>query len=169
LLGFLEVVSYLVNFFDQSWILDLPGFVILFLEQLCLLLVQDSLAVCVLELSALSEQESFLETGSALLSLVLELAVQSVVDHVALMHGKLTCHFHQVADSLVKVGELRNFCLLEHCFLQVIEFCAKTEILVGKSLGSCFDGLASFRDLSIDTLVVVVESLEAVTEQLGHI
>jgi hypothetical protein len=144
LLGFFKVVSNLVNFFDKCWILNLPSFIILFLEQLCLLLIKDSLTVCVLELSSLSKQECFLETGSTLLSLVLELAVQSVVDHVALMDGKLTGHLYQVADSLVEVGELRNFCLLEHCFLQVIEFCTKTEILVGKSLGSCFDSLASF-------------------------
>ena len=102
------------------------------------------MAVDVFELCSLSKQECFLETGSALLSLVLELAVQSVVDHVALMDGELTSHFYEVADSLVEVGELRNFCLLEDSFLQVVEFCAKTEIFMGEPLRSCFDSFASF-------------------------
>lgn len=102
------------------------------------------MAVCVFELGSLSEQECFLEAGSALLSLVLELTVQSVVDHVSLMDGELTSHFDEVADSLVEVGELRNFCLLKDGFLQVVQFCAKTEILVGKPLGSRFDSFASF-------------------------
>jgi len=124
--------------------LNLPCFIVLFFEQLCLLLVKDSLAVCVFQLGSLSEQECLLEAGSALLSLVLELTVQSVVDHVALMHRKLTSHLYEVADSLVKVSELRNFCLLKDGFLQVVQFSAKTEILVGKPLGSCFDSLASF-------------------------
>ena len=144
LFSLFEVISHLVNFFDKSWVLNLPGFVILLFEQLCLLLVKDSLAVCVFELSSLSEQECFLEAGSALLSLVLELTVQSVVDHVALMDRKLTGHFYKVADSLVKVSELRNLCLLKDGFLQVVQFCAKTEILVGKPLGSRFDSFASF-------------------------
>ena len=100
--------------------MNLPCFVVLFFEQLCLLLVKDSLAVCVFELCSLSKQECFLEAGSALLSLVLELTVQSVVDHVALMDRKLTSHFYEVADSLVKVSELRNFCLLKDGFLQVV-------------------------------------------------
>ena len=169
LLRLLEVISHLVNYFDQSWVLDLPLFVILFLEQLCFLLVKDSLAVCVFELGSLSEQECFLETGSALFSLVLELAVQSVVDHVSLMDGELTSHFYEVADSLVEVGELRNFCLLKDGFLQVVEFCAETEILMGKPLRSCFDSFASFRNLSINSLVVVVESFKAIAEHLGHI
>lgn len=144
LFGLFEVISHLVDFFDKSWVLNLPLFVILFLEQLCFLLVKDSLAVYVFQLCSLSKQECFLEAGSALLSLVLELTVQRVVDHVALMHGELTSHFYEVADSLVEVGELRNFCLLKDGFLQVVEFCAKTEILMGKPLGSCFDGFASF-------------------------
>jgi len=144
LFGFFEVISDLVDFFDESWVLNLPLFIVLFLEQLCFLLVKDSLAVYVFELCSLSKQECFLEAGSALLSLVLELAVQSVVDHVALMDGELTSHFYEVADSLVEVGELRNFCLLKDGFLQVVEFCAKTEILMGKPLRSCFDSFASF-------------------------
>lgn len=149
--------------------MNLPCFVVLFFEQLRFLLVEDSLAICVFELCSLSKQECFLEAGSALLSLVLELTVQSVVDHVALMNGKLTCHFYKVADSLVKVSELRNFCLLEDGFLQVIELSTETEILVGKPLGSCFDSFASFGNLSINSLVVGVESLKPITEQLGHI
>lgn len=144
LFGLLKVVPDLVDFFDESWVLDLPLFIVLFLEQLCFLLVKDSLAVHVFQLCSLGEQECFLEAGSALFSLVLELAVQSVVDHVALMDGELTSHFYEVADSLVEVGELRNFCLLKDGFLQVVEFCAETEILMGKPLGSCFDSFASF-------------------------
>lgn len=85
------------------------------------------------------------------------------------MDRKLTGHFYEVADSLVKVSELRNLSLLKDGFLQVVQFCAKTEILVGKPLGRCFDGFASFRNLSINTLVVVIESLKAITEQLGHV
>jgi hypothetical protein len=169
LFSLFKVISHFVNFFDKSWILNLPCFIILFFEKLCLLLVKDSLAVCVFELGSLSKQECFLEAGSALLSLVLELTVQSVVDHVALMDRKLTGHFYEVADSLVKVSELRNLSLLKDGFLQVVQFCAKTEILVGKPLGRCFDGFASFRNLSINTLVVVIESLKAITEQLGHV
>ena len=85
------------------------------------------------------------------------------------MNGKLTSHFYEVADPLVKVSELRNFCLLKDGFLQVIEFSAQTKILVGKPLGSCFDSFASFGNLSINSLVVVIESLKPITEQLGHI
>lgn len=139
-----EVISHFVDFFDKCWILNLPLFVVLFLEQLRFLLVKDSLAVCVFELSSLSKQECFLEAGSALLSLVLELAVQAMVDHVALMDSELTGHFYQVADSLVEVGKLRNFCLLKDGFLQVVEFRAETEILMSKLLGGHFDGFASF-------------------------
>ena len=92
-----------------------------------------------------------------------------MVDHVALMDRKLTGHFYEVADPLVKVSELRNLSLLKDGFLQVVQFSAETEILVGKPLRSSFDGFASFRNLSINTLVVVIESLKAITEQLGHV
>ena len=85
------------------------------------------------------------------------------------MNGKLTSHFYQVADSLVKVSELRNFCLLKDGFLQVVQLSTETEILVCKPLGSCFDSFASFGNLSINSLVVVIESLKPITEHLGHI
>ena len=38
------------------------------------------------------KQERFLETSSTLLPLILELCVQSVVDHETLMDGQLSSH-----------------------------------------------------------------------------
>ena len=96
-----------------------------------------------LEFGALHKQEGFLETSSALLSLILELCVESVVDHETLMNGQLSRHTNQIADSLVKITELRYFSFLENKLLQVIELCAQAKILMGESLRLRLDLLAS--------------------------
>ena len=70
-----------------------------------------------LEFGSLHKQEGFLETGSALLSLILELRVESVVDHETLMNGQLSRHTNQIADSLVQIAELRYFSFLENKLL----------------------------------------------------
>jgi hypothetical protein len=100
-LGFIEIIPGRVNSFNQSGILNLPLLVILFLEELDLLCVEKLLSILIFEFCTLNEEEGFLETGSSLFSLILELSVESIIDHKTLMNRKLTCHPQEVADTLV--------------------------------------------------------------------
>lgn len=86
LLGLVIVVSHLINFLDNLRVLNLPLFVVLLLEKLELFSLKQLLSSGVLEFGALNQKVSFLETGSSLFSLIFELRIEGIVDHVALMH-----------------------------------------------------------------------------------
>jgi len=74
--------------------LDLPLLVILFFKELLFLSIQNLLAIGIFHFSSLSKQEGFLETCPALFSLILKLAIQSVVDHVSLVNGQFSSHLY---------------------------------------------------------------------------
>jgi hypothetical protein len=44
--GFGKVISDFINFFDDCWVLNLPGLIILFLEQFQLFSIQQLLSLC---------------------------------------------------------------------------------------------------------------------------
>jgi len=100
-LGLTVIISCRVHGLNQSRVLNLPLLVILLLEQLDLLLFEKLLGIVIFEFGALNEEEGFLETCSSLFSLIFELGIQGVVDHVSLMHSQLTCQAEEVADTLV--------------------------------------------------------------------
>jgi hypothetical protein len=65
-----------------------------------------------------------LEGSPTLLSLVLEVRVQAIVYHEALVDCKLTGHAHQITYLLVKVAELGDFSLLHDYLLEIVKFSA---------------------------------------------
>ena len=143
-LRLLVIVAHLVQLLDQCWVLHFPLLVVLLLEQFVLLLLQELLRSLELELGALHQQEGLLEACAPLLSLVLELRVQCVIDHETLMDRELARHAHEIADSLVQITELRYLCLLQDQLLQIIELRAQAKISIRKFLGHLLDLLASF-------------------------
>lgn len=110
-----------------------------------------------------------METGPALLSLILELLVKSVVYHIALVDGQLSCHVDKVTHSLVEIGELRNLHFLQYQLLEVIKLCAKLKIVFGHHNGGSLDSFALCSNVPIDSLVWDVEVLEVFCKLLGHI
>jgi hypothetical protein len=71
-----------------------------------------------------------LETGSTLLSLVLELRVQGIINHEALVHSQLTGHSNKIAHSLVQVGELGDLRLGKDQLLQVVQLGTQAKVLM---------------------------------------
>lgn len=167
--GFFVIISHLVQFLDQCWILHLPRFVILLLEQSIFFLLKNLLGALEFELGALNEQVGFLEAGATLLPLVLELGIQGVVDHESLMDREFASHAHEIADPLIQVAELRDLRFLENKLLQIIEFGAQAEVGVRQLLGHELHLLASLGYLPIDPLVLRIECVEVVGELLGHV
>lgn len=117
----LEVVSHLVYFFDHRWVLDVPSLIVLFSKELDLLGVQILSGLLEPSIGSNNEGMSFSKSGGALVPLVLELGVELVVDHVALMDSHFSRHLHEVTHSLVQVAELGNLHSLQTQPLQVVQ------------------------------------------------
>ena len=109
----------------------MPLFIILFLEKSILFLVNDLLSPQILLFRSQDQEVCFLEGGASLLPLILELRVQSIIDHEALVHGQFTCHPNQVAHSLVEIRELRNLSLGKDQLLEVVKLSTQPKVLMG--------------------------------------
>lgn len=120
LLGLLEVVSDLVYFFDHSWVLDVPSFVVLFSKQLDFLSVEGLACILKPSIRPYHEGMSLSKCCRTLVSLIFELRVELVVDHESLMDGEFSCHLHDIAHSLVQIAELRNLYSLKTQLIQVV-------------------------------------------------
>lgn len=130
LLGFIVVISHLVNLLDECWVLHLPLLVVLLLEQFELFLFENLVSPSILDLGTLDQKEGFLETSSSLLSLILELRIEVVIDEEPLMYSQLTSHAHQVTHSLIQVSVLRDFSVLLDQLLKVVKLCGETKVLM---------------------------------------
>lgn len=108
------------------------------------------------------------KTGSALLPLVLEVRIKSIIDQVSLMHSELTCHVNQVTHSLVEVWVLRNLSVLGQ-LLEVVEFGRKLKVVLGHFLSASLYFLALLRNISINALILPIEVVEIITKLLCHI
>lgn len=143
-LGFVEVVSHLVHFFDDRRILDLPSLIVLLLKQFNLFCVKDSLSLFEFELGTLDKHEGLLKADSSLFPLVLKMGVQRVINHEALMKCQLAVDVNQVTHALVKVRKLRYFSALQDQFLKCIKFDTQLKIMLGQLLGCNFNLFAFF-------------------------
>lgn len=165
----LVVIPHFVELLDESGILNFPLFIILLFEQLVLLLFKKFLSPNKLEFRALNQKECLLETCTALLSLILELCVQRVIDHETLMNWQLTSHAYHITDSLVQIAELRYLCLLQHKLLKVIKFSTQTKILISKLFSVNFNLLAPFWNLIVDALILGIESIKILCKLFCHV
>lgn len=74
----------------------------------------------VLLVRAKDQKESLSKTCSSLFSLILELGVESVISHVALMDRQLSCHSNKVTYALIQIAELRDLSFIKNKFLQIV-------------------------------------------------
>jgi len=91
-LGFIKVVSDFVHLLDHSWIFYLPLLVILLFKEAIFLGIDNFLSSQVLLFRSQNEEVRLLETSSTLFSLILELSVQTIVDHEPLVHCQFSSH-----------------------------------------------------------------------------